>query len=151
LPPSPPTPLPLSTGGEGRQSDPGHAILQQSFALIERELGPHTLPPWAFAVVRRMIHPSADFDFARTLRDSADFATAMRNALRGGAPFVTDTDMVRIGIRTALAEDERVTLACHLNDEETARLAVTAGLTRSAAGIRVAARHHPSPVVVIGK
>src|SRR5262249_14897034 len=97
-----------------------------------------------------MIHASADFDFARSLRYSADFEPAMQNAFRDFAPFVTDTDMVRIGIRTALADAGRVTLACHLNDEETVRLAAAACLTRSAAGVRVAARHYPSPVVVIG-
>jgi precorrin-8X/cobalt-precorrin-8 methylmutase len=131
-------------------NNPGPAILRESFAIIERELGLHSFPPWAFAVVRRMIHASADFEFARTLHYSADFEHAMQNAFREHAPFVTDTEMVRIGIRTALAEDERVTLACHLNDEETTQLAAAASLTRSAAGIRLAARHYPSPVVVIG-
>jgi precorrin-8X/cobalt-precorrin-8 methylmutase len=123
--------------------------MAESFALIERELGPHTLPPWAFAVVRRMIHASADFDFAQTLRSSADFEAAIRLALRERVPIVTDTEMVRIGIRTALADVPGVTLACHLNDAETAAPAA-ANLTRSAAGIRVAARRHPSAVVVIG-
>src|SRR5262249_13268866 len=111
-------------GGEGRQlamttspNDTGSAILRESFATIERELGPHTFPPWVYAVVRRMIHASADFDFARTLRHSHDFETAMQTAFREQAPFVTDTEMVRIGIRTALADTECLTLACHLNDE----------------------------------
>jgi precorrin-8X/cobalt-precorrin-8 methylmutase len=134
----------------GGQTDPGRRILEESFALIERELGPHALPPWAFAVVRRMIHASADFDFARTLRHSADFEPAFRTALARGVPVVTDTEMVRLGIRTALADRPQVTLACHLNDPEALAVAASAGLTRSAAGIRIAARCHAAPLLAIG-
>jgi precorrin-8X/cobalt-precorrin-8 methylmutase len=125
----------------------GRDILRESFALIERELGPHSMPPWAFAVVRRIIHASADFDFAHTLRYSPDFAEAVRAALRAWAPVVTDTEMVLLGIRTALAGLPSV---CYLNDPETPPLATTTGLTRSAAGIRQAARRHPAPVLAIG-
>jgi precorrin-2 C(20)-methyltransferase len=128
---------------------PTTSVLQESFALIERELGPHALPPWAFAVVRRMIHASADFDFARSLRYSADFEQAIRAALQERLPIVTDTEMVREGIRSALARTG-VTLSCHLNDPAARTLAETEGLTRSAAGIRLAARHHARAILVFG-
>jgi precorrin-8X/cobalt-precorrin-8 methylmutase len=138
--------------------------MEQSFAIIERELGDVSLPPWAFAVVRRMIHASADFEFARSLRWSDGFETAIAQAFRDRVPIVTDTEMVQIGIRGTLrgadfqsARTEgrienptHVELVCHLNDSETARVAETAGLTRSAAGIHVAAQRHRSPIVVIG-
>ncbi len=132
------------------QAGAGRRILEESFALIERELGPHSLPPWAFAVVRRMIHASADFDFARTLRSSDDFEAASRRAFREGVTVVTDTEMVLIGVRTALADRVGVTSACHLNDPEASAIAAADGLTRSAAGIRVAARHHAAPLLAIG-
>ncbi len=125
----------------------GRHILAESFALIERELGPHSLPPWTFVVVRRMIHASADFEFARTLRSSPDFAEAIRAALRGGVPVVTDTEMVLLGIRTALAG---LPSACYLNDPEANGLAASAGLTRSAAGIRLASHRHSGPILAIG-
>jgi precorrin-8X/cobalt-precorrin-8 methylmutase len=138
--------------------------MEESFAIIERELGQTSLPPWAFAVVRRMIHASADFDFARSLRYSDGFETAIGQAFHNRVPIVTDTEMVQIGIRGTLrgadfqtARTEwrienppHIELVCHLNDSETARVAETAGLTRSAAGIRVAAQQNPSPIVVIG-
>jgi precorrin-2 C(20)-methyltransferase len=129
--------------------DLGSRIMAESFALIKQELGPLPLPPWAFAVVRRMIHASADFDFAHTVRYSADFEPAVRAALREGVPIVTDTEMVLQGIRTACAGISS-TLICHLNDPETATLAEADGLTRSAAAMRVAARRHVRPLLVIG-
>lgn len=131
-------------------ADVGRRILEESFALIERELGPHALPPWAFAVVRRMIHASADFDFAQTLRYSLDFEPAVRSAFQARFPIVTDTEMILLGVRSVLANTPGVTRACHLNDPDSHALAIDFGLTRTAAGIRVAARHHATPLLVIG-
>jgi precorrin-2 C(20)-methyltransferase len=125
-------------------------IYEESFAIIERELGPHPLPPWAFAALRRMIHASADFEYAQTLRYSADFETVIGSALLDKAPIVTDTKMVLLGIRTVLGRTPGFCVACHLNDPETTELAAVAGITRTAAGIRRAAQKHPRPVLVIG-
>ena len=61
-----------------------------------------------------------------------------------------DTEMVLSGIRNACAHWEGVTLACHLNDPETLALADATGLTRSAAGIRLAARRYATPILVLG-
>jgi precorrin-2 C(20)-methyltransferase len=139
----PPATARPATGGAGPR------ILEESFAAIERELGPHALPPWAFAVARRMIHASADFDFAGSLRCSPDFDAAIRLALQDHLPIVTDTEMVLQGIRTALMDLPGTTLACYLNDPEASTLA-SDGLTRSAAGIRLAARRHGRLVLAIG-
>jgi precorrin-2 C(20)-methyltransferase len=128
----------------------GQRILDMSFAIIERELGPHALPPWAFAAVRRMIHASADFEFARTLRYSDDFEAAVRAALAKRVPVVTDTEMVLHGIRTALGRAGAPALVCHLNDPAATTVSEADGLTRSAAGIRLAAVHHARPLLVIG-
>jgi precorrin-2 C(20)-methyltransferase len=143
---------PSSTRAQTRGSpgDVGQRIMQASFAIIERELGPHSLPPWALAVVRRMIHASGDFDFAQTLRYSANFEAAIREAFRAQVPIITDTEMVLTGIRTALADLPGMTSACLLNDPETDALATSAGLTRSAAGIRLAAQRHATPLLAIG-
>ncbi|HLJ97337.1 MAG TPA: precorrin-3B C(17)-methyltransferase [Gemmataceae bacterium] len=132
------------------ESDLGRHIQEESFAIIEREMGPHALPPWAHSIVRRMIHASADFEFVETLRYSPDFDEAFHAACRSQLPIVTDTEMVLSGIRSACAAWGGQTLACYLNDAETLALAEAAGLTRSAAGIRLAARRHPSPILAIG-
>ena len=157
--------------GRGREPktltrpNPGSDIMAESFAIIERELGVHSLPPWAFAVVRRMIHASADFDFAKTLRYSADFPDAIQTAFHGleltgrsagptvvtDAPIVvTDTEMVLTGIRTASSHCPGVMLTCLINEPATMELAQSRGLTRSAAGIRLAAERFQSPILVIG-
>jgi precorrin-8X/cobalt-precorrin-8 methylmutase len=125
--------------------------MEESFAIIERELGPRDLPAWAFAVLRRMIHASADFDFADTLRYSPDFERAIRAVLgREQVLIVTDTEMVMQGILGARHHRPGLTVACSLNDPETRQPTEADGLTRSAAGIRVAARRHAEPILAIG-
>ncbi len=135
---------------DGRGSDHGslgRQIMAESFTIIERELGPHSFPPWVLAVVRRMIHASADFEFARALRYSPGFETAIQAAFEASVPILTDTEMVMLGIRSVLADRGEVTLACHLND---APPADPATITRSAAGIRAAAERYSNPIVAIG-
>jgi precorrin-8X/cobalt-precorrin-8 methylmutase len=130
--------------------EPGRRILEESFAIIEREMGPRTLPPWAFAVARRMIHASADFDFAAALRYSADFEEAVGAALHAAAVVVTDTEMVLLGVRTALAAIPGPAPRCYLNDPRTLPLAAETGLTLSAAAMRLACRDQPAPLLAIG-
>lgn len=131
----------------------GRRILEESFARIDRELkelGQPDLPPWALAVARRMIHATADFDFARTLRYHQRFESAVGEALRSGRPIVTDVEMVRIGIQSELARANGPQVFCFLNDAAAFELAEKEMLTRSAAGMRLAARRLDRPLVVIG-
>ncbi|MCV5900490.1 precorrin-8X methylmutase, partial [Escherichia coli] len=88
-----------------------------------------------------MIHASADFEFVQLLRYSPGFDGVVRAAL-GKQPctIVTDTEMVREGIRTMCRGTAQPT--CLLNDPATQPLAQQHALTRSAAGIRIAAQRH---------
>src|SRR5262245_46205077 len=97
-----------------------------------------------------MIHASGDFEYVKMMRYGDQFSAAIELALAERVAIITDTEMVLLGIRSALEDKAEVTLACHLNDPKTAALAESAGLTRSAAGIRIAARKYPSPLLVIG-
>ena len=145
------SPLPHGRGSDdGRGSDMGRKILQESFAIIERELGPHSLPPWAFAVVRRVIHASADLEYAKLVRYSAGFEEAISTAFTGMGPIVTDTEMLLLGIRGVHVTIPGVMARCYLNDPHVLPLAHAAGLTRAAAGIRLAAQRHVAPVLAIG-
>ncbi len=130
----------------------GRRILEQSFAIIDRELAPLRLelPSWALAVVRRMIHATADFDFARSLRYHQRFEEALFAALKAGIPIVTDVEMVRIGIQAELERANGPAVHCFLNDPDAAALTEVERLTRSAAGMRVAARRIDRPILVIG-
>lgn len=139
-----------SEGAVARDTAIGNQIMVDSFAIIEQELGPHSMPAWLLAVVRRMIHASGDFDYARSIRFSPGFEQAVQSALRGEVVIVTDTEMVRLGIQAAAGRRPGATLTCTLNDPQTERLAEEARLTRSAAGMRIAASRYARPILAIG-
>ena len=130
---------------------PGERIMAESLAIIDRELGPEPVDPGERAVVRRMIHASADFDYTTNLRIAPGAIAGALSALRGGAPVLTDVEMLRAGVRRDLCEPLGVDVLCGLDEPETAVLARSAALTRSAAGLRrIAERVGDGAVVAIG-
>lgn len=75
-----------------------HPILQQSFAVIDQEIGAHGFGPAEYAIVRRVIHSTADFEFKHLLRFSPDAISSAIAALRQQAPIIADVSMVKQGI-----------------------------------------------------
>ncbi|RMF26822.1 MAG: sensor histidine kinase [Cyanobacteria bacterium J083] len=77
-----------------------HPILKQSFAIIDQAVGEHSLTPAEYAIVRRIIHATADFDFLSLTKFSPKAIASGIQALRAGSPIVTDVNMVAQGIKT---------------------------------------------------
>lgn len=131
-------------------TDPA-AIEAESFAVIDAELSPHFgFTPEQRAVVRRVIHATADFEFARTLRFHPKAFDAARAAFAAGAPVVADVRMVQAGInRTALARFGGEVL-CHIGDPDVPEEARAAGTTRAAVAMRRARQLGDGLVLAIG-
>ena len=72
-------------------------IEERSFELIEREL-PHPLDPALAPIIKRVIHATADFDYADSLCFTEGAVDAGQDALRRGAVIVTDTTMAQAGL-----------------------------------------------------
>ncbi len=130
------------------------AIAAGSFTIIRAELraaGFQIEPPLA-EVVERIIHSTADFDFAAITQASLGAVEAGLHALRSGCPVITDIQMVRVGINSARLTALSGSLHCFVADELTRQRAQTAGVTRSAMGIRLAAEQGllENSVVAIG-
>jgi len=111
----------------------GRRIEDESFAIIEREAGPHALPPREWAVVRRVIHATADFDFLRTLALHAEAVEAGVAALRARAPVVADVRMIAAGL-------PRLGVRVFIGDEDVGAAARERGTTRAAEAMRKAFR-----------
>ncbi len=76
----------------------GAGIERASFATIDAEAGPHGYNPAQWAIVRRMIHASADFEFNGLTHFHPDAIVAGLAALRAGAPILCDVEMIRAGL-----------------------------------------------------
>lgn len=101
-------------------------------------------PPLSRAVAERVIHASADLEYADDLVLDEDALARGLVALRAGGPIVTDSRMVAAGITSRTAR-------CALDHPKVPALAQGLGLTRSAAGMLLAAEDgQPGTVYVVG-
>lgn len=123
-----------------------HPILQQSFAVIDQEIGHHSFNDQEYAVVRRVIHSTADFEFKYLVRFSAGAIEKALPALRQGIPIVTDVSMVKQGILTLVEKTFRNPIISAID------LAPTAlpGKTRTETGLLTCWQRYPEAVYVIG-
>ena len=123
-----------------------------SLSIITAELEELGLtpPPEVAPVVKRVIHTTADFDYARNLQFTPGAVSAGVAALRAGTPIITDTNMALAGIsKPALARLGGSAL-CYMADPEVAALAKEAGTTRAVASMHRAAAEHPGAILAVG-
>jgi precorrin-8X/cobalt-precorrin-8 methylmutase len=116
-------------------------IAHDSFTLIRQELqaaGYRFASPLA-DIVERIVHSTADFEFAELLRLSPGAIEAGLQALRQGCALVCDVNMVRVGVSAPRLARLGGSLHCFVAEPEVRARAEAAGTTRSAAGIRLAA------------
>lgn len=105
-----------------------HKIEVESYAILRSQLDTSNMPYWTRAVMERVIHASADFEYADDLTCIEEDLARAAAALREGAPIVVDVQMVAAGITSR-------SVTCLVQEAETAELAHQMGLTRSAAAI----------------
>ena len=112
-------------------------IEAESFRIIGAELAERgiVLPADQAPLVKRAIHTTADFDYARNLVFTPGAVEAGVRALRAGTPILTDTNMARSGINRGALERLGISVHCFMADPEVARRAAEAGTTRAAAAV----------------
>jgi precorrin-8X/cobalt-precorrin-8 methylmutase len=125
-------------------------IEAESFRIIDAEVGPHDWPAMEWPVVRRAIHTSADFDYARTMVFSPDAVGRGLAALRSGRGIVTDTTMALAGINKGLLERFGVPVCCFVADPQVSAEASRLGITRSILAMRKAATDPGNGIFIIG-
>lgn len=123
-----------------------HPILTQSFAVIDREIGEHSFTPEEYAIVRRVIHSTADFDFKHLLYFSPGAITGAIAALRQGVPIITDVSMVKQGIITLVNKTFNNPVISAVEQAPTA----LPGKTRTETGILKCWQDAPQGIYAIG-
>ncbi len=102
------------------------------------------------SVVRRVIHTTADFDFAGNLFFSQDAVKKGREALAAGKPVITDTNMALAGISRPSCLKFGNAALCFMSDPQIAVRARAEGCTRAYASMGYAAEHFPDAVYAVG-
>ena len=125
-------------------------IEKRSFAIITEELGGRTFPESVAEVVKRVIHTSADFDYADNLCFSPDAVEQAKAALEAGATIVTDTNMALAGISKPTLAKLGGKAVCLMADEAVVREAKERGVTRAAVSMEHAAKLDGPLIFAIG-
>ncbi|WP_017559602.1 precorrin-8X methylmutase [Nocardiopsis baichengensis] len=121
-----------------------HPIEEESYRILRSRIDLGHLPRLSRAVAERVIHASADLDYAEDLAIDDAAVRRAAAALAAGAPVVADVAMVASGITAREC-------VCRITDPQAARLAREEGLTRSAAAVRLAFEQvGPGAVWVVG-
>lgn len=110
-------------------------IEKRSFEIITEELGDTPLIPGTELIVKRCIHTSADFDYAKNLRFSEGAVEKALNAIKNGAWIVTDTQMARAGINKRALARYGGEVCCFMSDKDVAARAKAEGTTRATASM----------------
>ena len=127
-------------------------IEKRSFEIIDAEVGKHNYDAMQWPIVRRVIHATADFDFAgrgKMLFHERAIESAF-SAIKKGCTIVTDVDMVAAAINKKSLADLGLKTACYISDTKVAEEARRLGKTRSEMAMRHAAREIDGGIVVIG-
>ncbi|MCR4772401.1 MAG: precorrin-8X methylmutase [Oscillospiraceae bacterium] len=114
-------------------------IEKRSFEIITELLGERRLDPENEPVIKRVIHTTADFDYADNLVFSPGAVSRGVQALREGCDIVTDTQMAKAGINKAALERLGGRVHCFMSDEDVAREAKERGVTRAVVSMEKAA------------
>jgi precorrin-8X/cobalt-precorrin-8 methylmutase len=129
-------------------------IERQSMKIISELLGDKTdktFDPAEGRIIKRIIHTTADFDFAGTTVISPGALESARHALLQGNCFLTaDTQMIAAGVNKPLLEALGGSLSCFVAEEKIKESALEGAITRSMANIRYSARYNREGIYLIG-
>jgi len=109
----------------------GSDIENQSFTIIDTEIGSTSFSHEEYTIVRRIIHATGDFDFAKTIRFHKDAVTKGVQAIRQGKDILVDVRMVEAGINKKALSQWGGKVICLIDNEEITSTANRQGKTRA--------------------
>ncbi|GLI35100.1 precorrin-8X methylmutase [Desulforhabdus amnigena] len=143
---------PLQDANVGRTGlvEAGRRIEEESFRIIDAEMGEHSFTLEQWQVVRRVIHTTGDFDYSNWIRFHPRAVAVGVDALRRGANIYTDTRMIQAGLspwRLQWFGNSVVTPAVQAESQQWAE---KWGTTRSVAAFRHYASEFNGAIIAIG-
>lgn len=112
-------------------------------SLIDHKI--HHLKPMERSIVERIVHSTADPEYADITKISGDFVNESLKSIQENKDILTDITMVKVGINTYPGK-----VKCYINHKKTLEIAKSQGITRAAAAIEVAAADGFEGIIVIG-
>ena len=135
-------------------SEASLSIEERSMKIIESEIGIHDYSTLQWNIVRRVIHATADFDFAKLDKNRIIFsANAIENAFKAfkkRCHIVVDVDMVLSGINKKSVAKIGTSVICNISNKEVLNISKSENKTRSKVAMRYSSKEIDGGIVVIG-
>ena len=134
------------------QTKKGQSIEDASMQMIEKEIGNHQYNEKEWPIVRRIIHSTADFDFAdkNKIVFHKDAIDSGMHALKNGCSIVVDVNGVIGGLNKQNPKDFGNNIVCNISNPQVMEIAKKEGKTRSQISMRIAQSEINGGIVVIG-
>ncbi|MCH4888270.1 precorrin-8X methylmutase [Acidaminobacter sp. JC074] len=127
-------------------------IEEKSFDIIGEE-GKELLKDFTkeeLMIVKRIIHTTADFEYAKLTEIHPKAIEAAKKALRNGHHIYADTSMIMMGVNRRKLKEFDVSVLNYVHDEDVYETAEKEGITRSMAGIKKACKDDKVKIFAIG-
>lgn len=125
-------------------------IERRSFELLTNELCGRTFNKDEEPIIKRVIHTSADFDYADNLCFSKDVVKLAKQAIENGACIVTDTQMAKAGINKKTLARYGGEVFCFMSDKDVAIEAAQRQITRAAVSMEKMCEIDRDIIVAVG-
>ena len=112
-----------------------HDIEAKSMAMIEQQADLRAFSEQEQQIVKRAIHATGDFEYARIVAITQGAIDAGIKAIRNGGRIVTDTQMAFAGINKRALETAHCRIDCYIAHDEVRKIAETQGATRAMAAV----------------
>lgn len=127
-----------------------HPIETESFRLIGEQLDESRFSPLELPIIKRIIHTTADFEYADLARFSSNAILSGIDAISKGADIITDVKMAAVGISKERLNKFGGNVRCFVSDEDVIQKAKKDNMTRTAASMQKALEFMNDSIVAIG-
>ena len=134
------------------QTRKGQSIEDESMQIIENEIGSHPYNEQQWPIVRRIIHSTADFDFARDNK-IIFHKTAVQSgldALKNGCSIIVDVNGIIGLMNKQNPKDFGNNVICNISEPSLIEAAKKENKTRAQMSMRIAKEDMNGGIVVIG-
>lgn len=131
----------------GASTKQGYDIATKSREIIRELIGDDikNLKPAEKDIVERIVHSTADPEYAKLVAISNDFVDAALKSMKNNETILTDINMVKAGITQYDGE-----VCCYIKNDEVKQIAKENEITRAAAAIRYACQNDFEGIIVSG-
>ena len=131
----------------GASTKQGYDIATKSREIIRELIGDDikNLKPAEKDIVERIVHSTADPEYAKLVSISNDFVDAALKSMKNNETILTDINMVKAGITQYDGE-----VCCYIKNDEVKQIAKENEITRAAAAIKYACQNDFEGIIVSG-